>query len=389
MSSESYRHSTNLKEISMNFNDLKISDEVKRGLADLGFSEMFPIQEQAIPRMLEGKNVMGQAKTGTGKTAAFGVPLIEKLDLDERRVQGLILAPTRELAVQITDDLSSYGKHTPLRVLAVYGGVSIERQINELRRGVHIVAGTPGRVMDHMRRGTLILDSLKGVVLDEADRMMDMGFIDDIEWILRRTPKEKQISLWSATIDERTQRLSKRYIPDPLMISVSRDEIAVETIDQHYIRVAPYEKFDILERIFKHFHVDRALIFCRRRTTVDRLTRDLKRAGYDAEAIHGQLTQARREGVLSSFREGKLSLMVATEVAARGLDIEDIPFIINYDIPDDPLMYFHRIGRTARAGKSGTAVTFVTYEEDFELERIEALTGTRIKKMTLPPDFLL
>ena len=378
-----------MKEISMNFKDLKISDEVKRGLADLDFSEMFPIQEQAIPMMLEGRNVMGQAKTGTGKTAAFGVPLIEKLDWDERRVQGLILAPTRELAVQITYDLSNYGKYTPLKVLAVYGGVSIERQINALRRGVHIVAGTPGRVMDHMRRGTLSLDGLKGVVLDEADRMLDMGFIDDIEWILRRTPKDKQISLWSATIDERTRRLSKRYIPDPLMISVSEDEIAVETIDQHYIKVAPYEKFDILERIFKHLHVDRALIFCRRRTTVDRLTRDLKRAGYDAEAIHGQLSQARREGVLSSFREGKLSLMVATEVAARGLDIEDIPFIINYDIPDDPFMYFHRIGRTARAGKSGTAVTFVTYEEDFELERIEALTGTRIKKMTLPPDFLL
>jgi ATP-dependent RNA helicase DeaD len=373
----------------MNFNELKISDEVKRGLADLDFSEMFPIQEQAIPRMLEGRNVMGQAKTGTGKTAAFGVPLIEKLDWDERRVQGLILAPTRELAVQITYDLSNYGKHTPLKVLAVYGGVSIERQINALRRGIHIVAGTPGRVMDHMRRGTLSLDGLKGVVLDEADRMLDMGFIDDIEWILRRTPKDKQISLWSATIDERTRRLSKRYIPDPLMISVSEDEIAVETIDQHYIKVALYEKFDILERIFKHLHVDRALIFCRRRTTVDRLTRDLKRAGYDAEAIHGQLSQARREGVLSSFREGKLSFMVATEVAARGLDIEDIPFIINYDIPDDPFMYFHRIGRTARAGKSGTAVTFVTYEEDFELERIEALTGTRIKKMTLPPDFLL
>ena len=373
----------------MNFEDLHISTEVKRGITELGFTEMFPIQEQAIPRMLEGRNVIGQAKTGTGKTAAFGVPMIEMLDWKERRVQGLVVAPTRELAVQIAEDITSYGRFTPLRVLTVYGGVSIERQIDELRRGVHVVVGTPGRLIDHMKRGTLTLDGIKAVVLDEADRMLDMGFIDDIEYILMRTPKRKQISLWTATIDDRTQRLSKRYIPDAEMVIVSRDEIAVETIDQRFIRVAPYEKFEILQKIIDHMHIDRALIFCRRRTTVDRLTGRLKRAGYDAEAIHGQLSQARRENVLSAFREARLSLMVATEVAARGLDILDVPFIVNYDIPDDPLMYFHRIGRTARAGKSGTAVTFVTYEEEVELKRIEAMTGTRIRKMTLPPDFLL
>ncbi|UCH57194.1 MAG: DEAD/DEAH box helicase [Candidatus Bathyarchaeota archaeon] len=373
----------------MNFDELEISPEVRRGLADLGFQEMFPIQEQALPRMLEGENVIGQAKTGTGKTAAFGVPMIEKLDWDAEGVQGLVLAPTRELALQISSDLSDYGRYTPLRVLTVYGGVSIERQIQELRRGVHVVVGTPGRIMDHMRRGTLSLGRIKAVVLDEADRMLDMGFVDDIEWILRRTPEVKQISLWSATIDDRTRRLYKRYMPDARMILVSRDEIALETIDQRYIKVAPYEKFDILTKLIDHMRIDRALLFCRRRTTVDRLTNQLKRARYDAEALHGQLSQARREAVLERFREARLSLLVATEVAARGLDIEDIPFIINFDIPDDPLMYFHRIGRTARAGKAGTAVTFVTYEEDYELARIEALTGTRINKMTLPPDFLL
>jgi ATP-dependent RNA helicase DeaD len=362
----------------MNFDELDISPEVKRGLADRGFKEMFAIQEQAIPMMLEGVNIIGQAKTGTGKTASFGVPMIERLDWDAEGVQGLILAPTRELAVQIADDLSSYGKHTPLRVLTIYGGVSIERQINELRRGVHIVVGTPGRLMDHMRRGTLELHKIRALVLDEADRMLDMGFIDDIEWILRRTPDDKQASLWSATIDDRTQRLSMRYIPDAEMVIVSKDEIAVES-----------EKFDILTRILDYLKINRALIFCRRRTTVDRVTGQLKRAGYDAEAIHGQLSQARREGVLGQFRRAKVSILVATEVAARGLDIVDVPFIINYDIPDDPLMYFHRIGRTARAGKSGTAITFVTYEEEIELARIEALTGTRISKMTLPPDFLL
>ena len=373
----------------MKFDELEISPEVKRAIADLEFTEMFPIQEQSIPVMMKGENVIGQAKTGTGKTAAFGVPMIESLDWDGKGVQGLILAPTRELAVQIASDLASYGKYTPLRVLTIYGGVSIERQINELRRGVHIVVGTPGRLIDHMRRGTLRLDGVKAMVLDEADRMLDMGFIEDIEWILRRTPKEKQISLWSATIDARTRHLSKRYIPNAQMVLVSKDEIAVETIDQRYIKVASYEKFDILQKLIDRMDIDRALIFCARRTTVDRLTGRLKRAGFNAEAIHGQLSQARREGVLQMFKEDRLSFMVATEVAARGLDIDDVPFIVNYDIPDDPLMYFHRIGRTARAGKSGTAVTLVTYEESDELKRIEALTGTPIKKMTLPPDFLL
>lgn len=373
----------------MRFEDLRISLEVKRGIADLGFTEMFPIQEHAIPPLLKGRNVVGQAKTGTGKTAAFGVPMIERLDWKAKGVQGFVLAPTRELALQVTDDINSYAKYTPLRATTIYGGVSIERQINELRRGVQIVVGTPGRIIDHMKRGTLTLDGVKVMVLDEADRMLDMGFIEDIEYILRRTPKQKQISLWSATIDARTRRLSSRYMPEAEMILVSRDEIALETIDQRYIRVAPYEKFEILQKLIDHMHIDRALIFCRRRRTVDRLTDDLRRASYDAEAIHGLLSQARREHVLEAFRERRLSLMVATEVAARGLDIEDVPYIINYDIPRDPLMYFHRIGRTARAGKRGTAVTLVTYEEDLELRHIMALTGTSIRKMTLPPDFLL
>jgi len=372
----------------MDFKDLLISSEVKKGLVDRGFKEMFPIQEQAIPPMLEGKNIIGQARTGMGKTASFGVPMIERLDWEDNRVQGLVIAPTRELAVQIAEDILSYGKYTNLRVLMVYGGVSIERQINELRRGVHIVVGTPGRIIDHMRRGTFKTNGIKSLALDEADRMLDMGFIDDIEYILRSTPNDKQISLWSATIDENTRKLSRKYIKDPVWVLVSEDEITHEAIDQKYMTVAEFEKFETLQRLIDYLKIDRAILFCRRRITVDRLTSKLKRAGYDAEAIHGQLSQARRENVLKLFKGGNVNLMVATEVAARGLDIQEVPHIINYDVPDDPFMYFHRIGRTARAGKKGTAITFVTPEQGDELARIAALTGTAIKKMTLPPAFL-
>lgn len=372
----------------MKFDDLNINRELKKSLAELELTEMFPIQEIAIPKILRGKNVIGQAKTGTGKTAAFGVPLIEMLDWEEREVQCIVISPTRELAIQISVDLSSYGKYTPLKVSTIYGGVPIGRQITELNRGVHVVVGTPGRIIDHIKRGTLNLKRIKSLILDEADRMLDMGFIDDIEFILRQTPKNKQISLWSATIDERTFLLSKRHIINPEKVIISKDEIAVETIDQRYIMVDSYGKFEILCKVINHLQIDRAIVFCRRRDTVDRLTRQLKKEGYDAEAIHGQISQFKRENVLEGFRQSKVSFMVATEVAARGLDILDVPFIINYDIPDDPFMYFHRIGRTARAGKSGLAVTFVTYGEREELERIFALTGTRIKKMTLPPDFL-
>jgi len=373
----------------MKFEDLPIRQELKRGIADIGFTAMFPIQEHAMPTLLKGRDVIGQAKTGTGKTAAFGVSMIERLDWASRNVQSLVLAPTRELALQVTDDINSYAKYTPIRATAIYGGVSIEGQINDLRRGVQIVVGTPGRIIDHMKRGTLTLDKVSILVLDEADRMLDMGFIDDIEWILRQTPRKKQVSLWSATIDDRTKHLSRRYMRDAEIILVSKDEIAVEEIDQRYIRVAPFEKLEMLKRLIEHLHVERAIIFCNMRETVDELAGELKKAGYDAEAIQGQLSQQRREHVLEAFREGRLRLMVATEVAARGLDIIDVPFIINYEVPDDPLMYFHRIGRTARAGKSGISVTLVSFEEEAELKNIEALTMTRIKKMTLPPDFLL
>jgi len=372
----------------MKFQQLQVKDEIKKALKDLGFKEMFPIQENAIPPMLEGKNVMGQAKTGTGKTAAFGVPMLQKLDSESGNVEGLVIAPTRELAQQITDDINSYGKYLKTKATAIYGGVSYNPQIEALRRGVTIVVGTPGRLIDLMKRGNLNLRNTKMIVLDEADRMFDMGFYDDISFILGKLPEKRQISLWSATFDERTMNLSKRFMPQYVEVNMSRDEIGNLDITQYYMVMAHHEKQNNLKEVIEYFKVDRGIIFCRTKYTVDRLTSYLKREGIPAEPIHGDYSQARRQGVLDNFREGRYDLMIATEVAARGLDIDDVPYIINYDIPDDPNMYFHRIGRTARAGKKGTAITFVLPDQELELERIKAITKTEIEKWSLPPSFL-
>ena len=370
------------------FSKLPLSKELKKGLKELGFDDMFPIQEKAIPPMLEGRDVIGQAKTGTGKTAAFGVPMIQILDPSKSVVQGLILAPTRELAQQITEDINDFAKYTKVRATAVYGGVSIDKQFIELKRGPTIVVGTPGRIIDHLNRGTLSLRDVKMLVLDEADSMLDMGFVEDIEYILRQTPREKRVSLWSATIDDRTRNISSRYMRDAEFVNVSRDEIGLTTIKQHYILVNEHEKEETLKRIIDFYKIDRCIIFCRMKIGVDDLYATLSRAGYNVEAIHGNFTQARRQQVLDGFKQGKFSIMIATELAARGLDIEDVPWIINYDIPLDPNMYFHRVGRTARAGKEGNAVTLVTPDEEIELERIKAMTKIPIYKLTLPPSFL-
>ncbi len=374
--------------IDMNFDELEIKQEIKQALKELGFEDMFPIQENAIPPMMEGKNVVGQAKTGTGKTAAFGVPMLNNLDPDSGRVEGFVLAPTRELALQITDDINTYGRHTKIWATPIYGGVSIRGQFSELRKNPTIVVGTPGRIMDHMRRGTLDLRNVKTVVLDEADRMFDMGFFEDIDWIMSQLPRRKQVSLWSATIDERTQRLSARFMPDAVTVNMSRDEIALTTIKQYYMVLAAHEREDALQRLIEYFDIDRGIVFCRTKYMVDRLSSNLRRAGISAEPLHGDFTQARRQQMLETFRDGDYDLLIATELAARGLDIADVPFIINYDIPDDPNMYFHRVGRTARAGKEGTAITFVMPDQEMELERIKAITQTELEKFALPPSFL-
>jgi ATP-dependent RNA helicase DeaD len=363
------------------FNELGLSPQVMRGIDELGFTELFPIQAEAIPPLLEGRDVIGQAQTGTGKTAAFGVPMLERLDVNVNRVQGLVLAPTRELAVQVADHMSKFAKHAGFRVLAVYGGTSIERQIWSLQRGIHVVVGTPGRVIDLMKRGVLSLAYVKVLVLDEADRMLDMGFIDDIDYILRRVPTNRQTSLFSATIDENVRRVCNRYMRNPEEILVSKDEIALDQISQYYMVVNEANKLEALCNILHQQHVRRAIIFCRTRTDTSRLTDNLRRRGYDASALHAGFTQAQRDAVTNAFRQGRLQLLIATDVAARGLDIQGITHIINYDVPVEALTYFHRIGRTARMGGEGTAITLVSYGELPDLENIRALTKTTMEEL--------
>jgi ATP-dependent RNA helicase DeaD len=363
------------------FEDLPLSSEIMNGIEELGFEDLFPIQAQAIIPLLEGKDVIGQAQTGTGKTAAFGVPIVERIDVKNPKVQGLVLEPTRELAVQVAEHISRICKYTSFKILPIYGGTSIQKQIYALKNGVHIIVGTPGRIIDHLKRGTLDLESVKIVVLDEADRMLDMGFVDDVEFILSKVPIDRQTSLFSATIDQAVMSICSKYMKDPEKILVSKDEIALKQISQYYMLVNPRNKFRVLCNILEENHIERAIIFCKTRRGTSMLADKLRRHGYDARPIHGGYTQSQRDVVINSFRKGKLQLLVATDVAARGLDIQGITHIINYDIPLDALVYFHRIGRTARMGRRGTAITLVNYGETAELNKIRALTNTSIEEM--------
>jgi ATP-dependent RNA helicase DeaD len=363
------------------FRDLPLSVQVMKGIEELGFSNLFPIQAQAIIPLLEGKDVIGQAQTGTGKTAAFGVPMIERLNPEVKSVQGLVLEPTRELAVQVAEHISWFSKYARLRVLPVYGGEPIGRQIRALEGGVQIVVGTPGRIIDLLERHILNLASVKVVVLDEADRMLDMGFIDDIEYILSKVPVNRQTSLFSATIDQSVMSICHRYMKNPEKILVSKDEIALTQMNQYYIVVNPYSKFESLCNILDENHIERAIIFCKTRTDTSILADKLRNRGYDAKPLHAGFTQAQRDFVINLFRKGKLKLLIATDVAARGLDIQGITHIINYDVPLDALVYFHRIGRTARMGLEGTAITLVGYGELTDFNNIKALTKTTIEEI--------
>ncbi len=363
------------------FEELPIKGEILRGLRELGFQEMFPIQAVAIGPLLEGRDVIGQAKTGTGKTAAFGVPMIQRIDRSQDAVQGLVLVPTRELAVQVASDLNRFGKYLSIRTLAVYGGQPIYSQMEALQRTVHIVVGTPGRLIDHLRRGTLLIDQARFVVLDEADRMLDMGFRDDIEFILRRTSNERQTSMFGATMPDEILELASRHMYNPEKMLVSRDEIAVEEIDQLYRLVDPERKFQALSEIMEQKSVRRALIFCSTKIGADRLGYRLRRNRRDVAVIHGDLTQPQRERALEDFRRGRARFLVATDVASRGLDIEGVTHVVNYDVPNDPLLYFHRIGRTGRAGASGIAVTLVSRREMGDLKRIQGMTHTRMREV--------
>jgi ATP-dependent RNA helicase DeaD len=359
---------------------LPIKREIIHGLNDLGFEQMFPIQAAAIRPLLEGRDVMGQAKTGTGKTAAFGIPMIQLVNTRDDSVQGIILVPTRELAQQVGSDLKAFAKYLPVKVLAVYGGAPIYSQMESLQNTIHIVVGTPGRIIDHIRRGTLILNRVKFVVLDEADRMLDMGFRDEMDFILSRTPEERQTAMFSATLPDEILGLASRHMYAPEKIFMSKDEIAVEEINQLYHLVHPERKFQALCSIMGQQTISRALIFCSTKIGADRLVGRLSRTRRDVAVIHGDLTQSQRERALTDFRRGRIRFLVATDVASRGLDIDGVSHVVNYDMPSDPLLYFHRIGRTGRAGASGTAVTLVSRREMGDLRRIQDMSKIQMKE---------
>jgi ATP-dependent RNA helicase DeaD len=368
------------------FRDLPLSMEVLKSVEDLGFESLFPIQAQAIIPLLEGKDVIGQARTGTGKTAAFGVPMVEKLNPEIRTVQGLVLVPTRELAVQVADHIKLFAKYKKLKVLPVYGGEPIQKQIRALASGIHIVVGTPGRIIDLLKRRILNLSSVKTLVLDEADRMLDMGFIEDIEYIIARTPTNRQTSLFSATIDQTVMNVCNRYMKNPEKILVSKDEIALTQMKQYYMVVNHNSKYRALCDLLRENHINRAIIFCKTRRGTSALSDKLSRKGYNVQALHAGFTQPQRDRVINAFRDGKLKLLVATDVAARGLDIQGITHIINYDVPLEAPVYFHRIGRTARMGQEGTAITLVGYGELSYFNDIKALTKTTIEEMPFEQD---
>ncbi len=363
------------------FQDLPLTGEILRSIKELGFESLFPIQAQAIMPLLEGKDVIGQAQTGTGKTAAFGIPMVQRLNREIRGVQGLILVPTRELAVQVAEHMACFAKYARAKVLAVYGGESINKQIHALSSGVQIVVGTPGRLIDLMERRVLNLGTVKMVVLDEADRMLDMGFIEDIEFILSKTPYERQTSLFSATIEQSVMRVCNKYMKNPQKILVSKDEIALTQMKQYFTIVNQHGKFDTLCDIIQSEGVNKAIVFCRTRRETSRLSDQLYRKGYRVQALHAGFTQAQRDRAINDFRSDRLSLLIATDVAARGLDIEGITHIINYDVPMDAPVYFHRIGRTARKGEEGTAITLVSYGEMSDFNNIKALTKTKIEEI--------
>jgi len=372
--------------MAVTFADLSIRQEIMKAIKENGFHEPFPIQAETIPAMMAGRDVLGQAQTGTGKTAAYGVPVVQRLNTEERRVQCIVLVPTRELAMQVARDLTRLGKYLRVHVVPVYGGQPIERQINNLHRGAHVVVGTPGRTIDHLNRGTVDLGGVHTVILDEADKMLEMGFREDVEFILRHTPRSRQTALFSATMPEEIRELAANYMRNPEEILVSRDEIALEQIDQRYVTIDERQKFGLLSNLIETRDIRRAIIFCRTRTRATRLATNLRRRGFSAGALHGGMTQSKRDQVMGSFRNKETRLLVATDLAGRGLDIDDITHIINYDIPIYPLTYFHRIGRTARAGKTGKSITFVTPQEQFDLDQIRSFTNTSIRPLDFKPE---
>ncbi len=356
-----------------------LSPEVAQAIEEMGYETPTPIQQQAIPPMLAGRDVIGQAQTGTGKTAAFGIPLVEKIDPALRRVQALVLCPTRELAMQTAGELMKLGRRRAgLIVVPVYGGQPIERQLRALQNGAQVVVGTPGRVMDHMKRGTLNFDALKLAVLDEADEMLDMGFRDDIETILSATSEARQTALFSATMPRPILALASRYLNDPVQVRIEKRELTVEKIEQCYISVRSFHKNELLSRLLTLEDIKLALVFCNTKQGVESVVTELQHRGFSAAGLHGDMRQIERDAIMARYRNGLINVLVATDVAARGLDIDNIEAVFNYDIPLDVEYYVHRIGRTGRAGKEGRAYTFVVGREVSRMWDYRRITGAKI-----------
>jgi ATP-dependent RNA helicase DeaD len=367
------------------FHGLALSEPVRRSLDELGFEEPTPVQARAIPLLLEGRDVVAQALTGTGKTAAFGIPLVERIDVAHNVPQAVVLAPTRELAVQVAEALCQLGRYRGVRLVPIYGGQPYDRQLRALRHGVHAIVATPGRLMDHMRRGTVDLSSVRMLVLDEADQMLQMGFQEDVETVMSGLPQERVTALFSATMPKPILDIVGRYMREPEVLRLSQPRaLTVPEVEQVFYQVAFPRKLDALCRVLDARRPERAMVFCATKRMVDEVAERIQARGYVAEPIHGDISQPLREKVLRAFREGRTEVLVATDVAARGLDVPEVELVINFDIPPDPEYYVHRVGRTARAGQHGEAITFVNPREMRELKLIERVTGARIRRAELP-----
>ena len=370
----------------MRYDESPIDGRIIRAVTELGFENMTPIQEQAIPVLLEGKDVIGQAQTGTGKTAAFGIPLLQQIDPEDRSLQAVVLCPTRELAIQAAEEMRKFAKYMhSIKMVPIYGGQEMYRQINALKGGAQIVVGTPGRVMDHMRRHTLKMDTVKMVVLDEADEMLNMGFREDMELILKEMPLEHQTALFSATMPPAILEITGQYQKeDAVHVRVAAKELTVPQIKQYYFAVKNVYKEEVTCRLIDVYGLSRSIIFCNTKRMVDELADNLKKRGYQAEGLHGDLTQKQRDFVMGRFKSGNLQVLIATDVAARGIDVDDVEAVFNYDIPQDIEYYVHRIGRTGRAGREGVSFTFAYGRDMYRIREIEKVCKTRMTELRIP-----
>lgn len=373
------------EEILTSFADLSLAPEINRVIAEIGYETPSPIQARSIPPLLDGRDLLGQAQTGTGKTAAFALPLLSRLDLSLKSPQILVLAPTRELALQVAEAMQTYARHLKgFQVLPVYGGQNMGQQLRQLERGTHVVVGTPGRIQDHLRRGTLKLDRLSSVVIDEADEMLKMGFIDDVEQILQHTPADRQTALFSATMPTEVFKIARRHLRNPIEVRIQAKTSTVDTISQRFWQVKGLHKLDALTRILEAEDIDAMIVFVRTKVATVELAEKLEARGFSSAPLNGDMTQALREKTIERLKGGSLDIVVATDVAARGLDVQRISHVVNYDIPYDTESYVHRIGRTGRAGREGTAILFVAPRERRMLSAIEQATRQKITPMKLP-----